>query len=315
MIISHIETKYAGFFSSFLFMVNHYIYAKLNKQGFKLITDDWLFKYKKGWEDYFLPIDFPMISQNETKDIIIQQHPTVLGQFPWKMYRSIIQDIYKYNSETQTKMDYSKKTLDWNPKEYATIFIRRGDKIIEESIIIPAEYYLMFLLELYPECNKVYLQTDDYNVFLELKEFQHKNLEMLKHIDIRTFCKEEFRGGMVITKEKYDYCRDNNVHENINTISIEKNQIYLRENLESLQKCKPLEMQTPDEIYQHTMDMLIGIDMIFHGRICITDYQSNITRFIKLGHPDIDSVYDIIRRNNVIDLYSMGCPGYNCFYR
>ena len=285
MIISHIETKYAGFFSSFLFMVNHYIYAKLNKQGFKLITDNWLFKYKKGWEDYFLPIDFPMISQNETKDIIVQQHPTVLGQFPWKMYRSIILDIYKYNSETQTKINDSKKTLDWNPKEYATIFIRRGDKIIEESIIVPAEYYLMFLLELYPECNKVYLQTDDYNVFLELIEFQHKNLEMLKHIDIRTFCKEEFRGGMVITKEYYDYCRDNNVQENINTIPIEKNQIYLRENLESLQKCKPLEMQTPDEIYQHTMDMLIGIDMIFHGRVCVTDYQSNITRFIKLGHP------------------------------
>lgn len=315
MIISHIETKYAGFFSSFLFMVNHYIYAKLNKQGFKLITDNWLFKYKKGWEDYFLPIDFPTISQNETKDIIVQQHPTVLGQFPWKMYRSIILDIYKYNSETREKINDSKKTLDWNPKEYATIFIRRGDKIIEESIIIPAEYYLMFLLELYPECNKVYLQTDDYNVFLELKEFQHKNLEMLKHIDIRTFCKEEFRGGMVITKEKYDFCRDTQVLENIKEIPVVKNQDYLRENLESLQKCKPLEMQTPDEIYQHTMDMLIGIDMIFHGRVCITDYQSNITRFVKLGHPDIDSVYDIIRRNNVIDLYSIGCPGYNCFYR
>ena len=315
MIISHIETKYAGFFSSFLFMVNHYIYAKLNKQGFKLITDNWLFKYKKGWEDYFLPIDFPMISQNETKDIIVQQHPTVLGQFPWKIYRSIILDIYKYNSETQTKINDSKKKLYWNTKEYATIFIRRGDKIIEESIIIPAEYYLMFLLELYPECNKVYLQTDDYNVFLELKEFQHKNLEMLKHIDIRTFCKEEFRGGMVITKEKYDFCRDTQVLENIKEIPVVKNQDYLRENLESLQKCKPLEMQTLDEIYQHTMDMLIGIDMIFHGRVCITDYQSNITRFVKLGHPDIDSVYDIIRRNNVIDLYSIGCPGYNCFYR
>ena len=315
MIISHINTKYAGFFSSFLFMVNHYIYAKLNKQGFQLITDNWLFKYKKGWEDYFLSIDFPTKTSESIQDIIIQNHPTVLGQFPWKIYRSIILDIYKYNLETQTKINDSKKILNWNPSEYATIFIRRGDKLIEESLIIPAEHYLIFLLELYPECNKVYLQTDDYNVFLELKEFQHKHHEQLKHIDIRTFCKEKFRGGMVITKEYYNYCRDNNIQEKIKTIPISQNQNYLRENLESLQKCKPLEMQTPDEIYQHTMDMLIGIDMVFHGRFCITDYQSNITRFIKLGHPNIDSVYDIIQRNNIIDLYSMGCPGYNCFYR
>ena len=320
MIISHIETKHAGFFSSLFFTINQYIYAKLNKQGFQLITDNWLFKYKKGWEDYFLPIDIKtndfkqMIIEKEQQDIIIKNHAVCLCDYPWKIYRQIIiQDIYKYNSETQNRINISKNILSWNPKEYATIFIRRGDKLIAEAQFIPAEQYLIYLLELYPECNKVYLQTDDYNVFLELIDFKNKN-SRFTHIDIQTFCKEEYRGGMIITKEKYDYCRNENVQENINIIPIIQNQEYIRENLESLQKCKPLEMQTPEDIYEHTLDMLIGIDMIFQGRICITDYQSNITRFIKLGHPDIDSVYDIIRRSNVINLYNNICPGWNCSF-
>jgi hypothetical protein len=317
MIFSHIETKDAGFFSSFFFVVNHYIYAKINKQGFQLITKNWLFKYKKGWEDYFLPIDFIENglkynnNDNNDNDMHIQKHITILADYPLKMYRQIIlQNIYKYNSETQEKINKSKHILSWNPKEYATIFIRRGDKLIAESQLIPAEQYLMYLLELYPECNNVYLQTDDYNVFLELIEFQSKN-SYLKHINIQTFCKPEYRGGMIITKEKYDYCRNENIQELINKNPIVQNQDYLRENLDSLQKCKPLEMQTPDEIYEHTLDMFIGIDMIFQGRICVTDYQSNITRFIKLGHPDIDSVYDIFKRSNSINLYSTLCPCWN----
>jgi hypothetical protein len=321
MIISHIETKHAGFFSSFFFMINHYIYAKINKQSFKLITEDWLFKYKKGWEDYFLPIDLcfdfssmQIIKTKPEQDIIIKNHAAILRDVPWKIYRQIIiQDIYRYNSNTQNIINKSKNILAWNPKEYATIFIRRGDKLIAEAQFIPAEQYLIYLIELYPECNKVYLQTDDYNVFLELIDFKNKN-SRFTHIDIQTFCKEEYKGGMIITKEKYEYCRNENVQENINTIPIVQNQEYIRENLESLQKCKPLEMQPPEYIYEHTLDMLIGIDMIFQGRFCVTDYQSNITRFVKLGHPDIDSVYDIIRRSNIINLYNTICPGWNCSF-
>lgn len=309
MIISHIQTKDAGFFSSFFFMVNHYIYGKLNNTSFKLVTDKWLFKYEKGWEDYFLPIDFYKKNNNQIEKVIYD-HAIILDNYPWKMYCQMIPHIYKYNSKTETIINTSKNILSWATNEYATIFIRRGDKLITESILIPSENYLLYLLELYPECNKVFLQTDDYNVFLELIEYKEKHPN-LKHIDIQTFCKKECVGGMVITMYSHNYyTKTESTQQPIMNLT----QQYTHNNLEHLKKYKPLEMQTPTEVYEHTMDMLIGIDMVFHGRICITDYQSNVTRFVKLGHPNMDSVYDIIRRTNLINLYNTKCPAYNCFY-
>jgi hypothetical protein len=42
----------------------------------------------------------------------------------------------------------------------------------------------------------------------------------------------------------------------------------------------------------------------------VTDYLSNVTRFIKFAHPNVDAVYDVLRHTNIIDLHRIGCPAF-----
>ena len=330
MIISCIDTKDAGFFSSFFFMVNHYLYAKINKHSFRLKTDNWLFKAEKGWEDYFLPIDFDPLQpniNNQTQINEIHNHAAILANYPMELYRTIIPEIYRLNRtvldalndarftfahfQAESPTRTNQKSLVTPPAafDYAGLFIRRGDKLIEESVLVPAENYLLYLIELYPNVQTVFVQTDDYNVFLELLAYQEKN-PAIQHIQLYTLCKPHLKGGMVITKEKYEYCRSPAFETEIQKICIPQNRDYLREHQENLKAFVPIEMQTPEQVREHTTDMLIGIDFLLKSKVCVTDYLSNVTRFIKFAHPNIDAVYDIHRRTNKLDLRMVGCPAY-----
>jgi hypothetical protein len=68
-----------------------------------------------------------------------------------------------------------------------------------------------------------------------------------------------------------------------------------------------------EEIYNHTLEMLIGIDIVLKSNIVVTDYSSNVARFIKLKHSNSDNVYDVISKSNNIDYNKMICPsrGFN----
>jgi len=321
MIISSLETRHAGFFSTFFFMINHYLYAKINHHSFRLKTDKWLFRAEKGWDDYFLPIDFVPVQpnpNNQTEIKEINKHATLLANYPMILYRTVILQIYRLNAHMQEKIEAARTAFfqsaipsltGLHDDEYGALFVRRGDKLIEESILIPAEHYLMYLLEVYPKVRNVFVQTDDYNVFLELLAFQKRN-PAIQHVKLYTLCKPHLKGGMVITKEYYDYCQDPNFDSNVQKIPITQNHAYLRENRENLKACLPLEMQTPEQVREHTEDMLIGLDFLLKSKVCVTDYLSNVTRFIKFAHPNIDAVHDIIRRSNELDMHMAACPGY-----
>jgi hypothetical protein len=54
--------------------------------------------------------------------------------------------------------------------------------------------------------------------------------------------------------------------------------------------------------------MIIGIDICSKSNICICDYQSNVSRFIKLFHNNPNNVYDII--NEDIDYNKIQNPAY-----
>jgi len=327
MIYSFLETKDAGFFSSLFFMINHYLYAKINKRSFRLNTENWLFKAEKGWMDYFLPIDCdPFVSsQSNQIEKEIHGHAKILANYPMILYRTIIPEIYRLNPEINQKIEEANHIFDQFRenitrknisassssfiKEYGSIFVRRGDKLIEESVLVFAEHYLTYLVEIYPTVQTVFVQTDDYNVFLELLAFQEKTPQ-LQHIQLYTLCKPELRGGMVITKHYYDYCQSPDFETEIQKIRIPQNRDYLQTHRENLKAYLPIEMQTPAEIREHTTDMLIGIDFLLKSKVCVTDYLSNVTRFIKFSHPNIDAVYDVLRRTNQLDMHIVGCPAY-----
>ena len=294
MTVISVLNKYSGFYSMFFFFVNHYIYSVKNNKNFKIHNDNWLFKSVLGWEDYFENIDI----NNKISDKILLGHFNLtLSEYSIKEYKEVLNNIYIYNKNTIKLIENRKIKLNLKNNNYNSIFIRRGDKLLSESDYIPAENYLIYLLELNPQCKNIYLQTDDYNCFIELNDYINKHgLD----INLITTCEKNCKGMITFSQHKYNILNNNiKKKENVN---------YLKNNIETLSKYKPVDKMDSKEIYNHTLEMLIGIDIVLNSNIVVTDYSSNVARFIKLKHYNNDSVYDVISKSNSIDYNKLICP-------
>jgi hypothetical protein len=290
MIISRIDSS-AGFFSQFFFTLNHYIFCKKNKILFLIESTTWLFTYLKGWEDYFIPPE--NIENGESSINKIVGFFDILEEYPIYDYKNNIMDLYTYNSDTKNKIEKTKSELGLDAREYGSIFIRRGDKLFGESKLLHSSMYIDMLLLKYPECKIVYLQTDDYTCFEELYDYiQNKNL----NIKLLTLCEKNSRGALISRKST-----------SIKT-NIKKNNSYIHKIKDSLQNTTEVINMNPEQKYNHTMDMIIGVDIVLNSKICVCDYQSNVSRFIKLAHKDYDAVFDVTGIE--IDLNKKLCPSY-----
>jgi hypothetical protein len=95
---------------------------------------------------------------------------------------------------------------------------------------------------------------------------------------------------------------------NSNT-NIDKNREYINNNNYNL--TKSTEEMNPAEIKEHTLKMIIGIDIVRSSNICVLDYQSNVGRFIKLSHVNPNSVYDVEKKTNYLDYDKIICPAFS----
>jgi hypothetical protein len=287
MIVSILD-KSAGFFSMFFFTMNQYIYCKKNKINFKLNSDNWMYKYDKGWTDYFNNIELKF---NDDNNIEYKKHKDIIQHFQLREYKNIINEIYIYNNNTLLKINEIKNKFNLIENEYSSIFIRRGDKLLYESIFLKSEQYIELLLKKDPNCKNIFIQTDDYNAYLDLKKYcKNNNL----NINIYTLCLENMKGIMG--------CRLNmqtKFSENIE---------YFKSIKEELVKNKYVCEMNKYEILEHTINMIVGIDIVLKSKYCITDYQSNVSRFIKLAHNDYNNVFSVIDEdfylNNIV------CPAF-----
>ena len=65
------------------------------------------------------------------------------------------------------------------------------------------------------------------------------------------------------------------------------------------------------EIYNHTINLIVGIDIVLKSKFCVTDYQSNVGRFIKLAYNNSDNVFNVLDENNDIDYTTKICPAFS----
>jgi hypothetical protein len=286
-----------GFYSNLFFVMNNYIYCKKNNLYFNIDDSKWLYKKEKGWEDYFLNIN---INNNKpNSNIKITNHGTILEEYEIYEYKNILNEFYKYNNNTITEINNIKNKLNLTYKDYDSIYIRRGDKLSEESKYIETKEYFDFLININPQCKKIYLQTDDYNSFLDLQK-----LVIGKNIDIYTLCDPDSFGSFTNNYFKDEFINNTNNKNNINNE-------YMSKINNKISSTKPISDMNLDEKYKHTLELIMGIDILINSNICILDYQSNVSRFVKLSHNDMNNVYDIITKSNVIDLNKKICPAYS----
>ena len=188
---------------------------------------------------------------------------------------------------------------------YDAVFIRRGDKMSGESILISAEKFVECLLIKNPDCHTIFVQTDDYNCYLDIKNFiSEKNLK----IDVITLCHSHTKGGMIIF--------------NCNKIAIEAGEIndyeenkkYIASVIDKLRSTIPIDQLNNEDKYQHTLDMLIGIQIVLEANIVICEYSSNVARFIKLANKDSNNVFDVNNPYKDIDWNKTKCPSFELLF-
>lgn len=296
MIVTYLRWK-AGFYSSFFFLLNHYIYAVKNKLNYKVISEEWIFKYIDGWNDYFLPIEALSDQSSENqfgRDYHLFDSHMAIGNYKIKEYQDIIPQVYKFNPILESRIVSTKAKLGLD--NYDSIFIRRGDKLVGESKVRHASEYLKKLLNIQPDTHKIFVQTDDYNVILELKQYILDNPH-IKDIEILTLCPENMRGAIIFQAHKSNIELNNVLPENREYIS--QNEI--------LMKSYPVEFWSLEHKWEHIVTMLIGVELVRQSRCCVTEYESNVARFIKLQSPE--KVYSILEEENNLPEYDkIMCP-------
>jgi len=297
-IISNLDTKIAGLYSQLFCMMNHYIYSKDYRVNFKIDSTNWIYKSEHGWTDYFKPIDLTFCDPNdelfvnETQFEYTVTHNTFIHTIPIERYMQIIPEIYLYNENVLHNINNVKQKL--NSTNYDSIYIRRGDKLILETIYSSEYKYIELLLLKNPNCHTIFLQTDDYTCFKNIQNYIH---ERKLDIILITTCNPSSIGS--ITSNYYK----KHLHE-----CIPENNDYISQIYDKLQSSTTIEDMNSKEIYEHTLELLSGVDICIHSNICICDFNSNISRFIKLAHKNTNNVFDI--NNTIVDFSKNVCP---CF--
>lgn len=289
MIIS-VLNRSAGFFSQFFFTINHYIYCMKHKIGFFLKSDDWTFLYQHGWTDYFLPIESPLNTLNHINSEY--GHGNVIEDISFLEYKKALPLVFKYNDFIQSKINEKMDELHLKKGGYSSIFIRRGDKLLCESKFIETEKYMDALLKVEPDCKIIFLQTDDYHCYTDLMKYITENS---LDIQIITLCDSNLFGFTMSGIEFYN--TDSNFQEN---------NPYIHKIRSMNVKNKIIFDMNKDEIREHMITFLVGLDIVLQSKICVTDYSSNVGKFIKLWNGD--SVVHVFGEE--MDLNRIGCPAY-----
>lgn len=109
----------------------------------------------------------------EVRDFNYHQRSLDNKAFTLKM-NELLLDFWKFNTETLNEINDRKNQLSFLDLEnYAVFHIRRGDKVAiatREDRVYEVEEYIDRLDVLAPFIRKVFIMTDDYQVFLELEE-------------------------------------------------------------------------------------------------------------------------------------------------
>jgi hypothetical protein len=299
--ITTVLNKSAGFYSQLFFLLNHYLYAKKNELSFKVKSDEWLFKFKTGWEDYFKNIDIEMT--DDLNNNSFYGHHQQICECTITEYKKTIKEIFIYNDFVYEKIQKIKEQLSLKDN-YDAIFIRRGDKLSGESNFVDTERYIDILLSKNPNCHTIFVQTDDYNCYLDVILYV-KNRQL--NINVTTLCKEELKGGMIIFN-----CNKSGIEWAVKEHNINKE--YITTVLENLRKTTPIDQLNNEQIYEHTLDMLIGIDIVLEADIVICDYSSNVSRFIKLANKDSKNVFDVNNPEKDINWSNTLCPSFDLLF-
>lgn len=293
-LIFKLKKNDGGFFSQMWHLLAYSIYAKKYSLNLLIDDSDWMFTHSLGWRDYFTSLSLVKENNNQIHPIYTSINDSLLHQHTLNEYRIECSNVFTFNPSLQFKIEETLKQFNLEKGSYGAVMIRRGDKMYGESYYIPTEVYLKPLFE--SNIDKIFVQTDDYNAYLEVcKLVKDKNLL----IDIFTTCPSDKFGSFVF-----------NYSPEVGSTKSELNNDYLS-SLAKLPKKKSVNQYTPIEMKEHVEEMLVGLEICKLASILSTDFQSNVTRYLYVSHPNLSSVTAVDSINVTIPLtIPMKCPAH-----
>jgi hypothetical protein len=219
-----------GFFSDAFRLLESYIICK--HQGVKLYLNsaEWTFAHTLGWSDYFTTMTEK--PESPVPEIAIDREDIRL--FTVAEYKQAIKELFDFQPHLLEKARNLQKDLGLD--KYIAVFIRRGDKLLGESLFIHMQFYAQRALEKNP--STIFVQTDDYRAFLEFKYIIHA---INNTIRVLTTCPET-KFGMFFTPLDIEKARPALYLHNDITYKFSNNIEYLSTNLPQ----KPLVDYTND---------------------------------------------------------------------
>jgi len=291
-----------GFYNHMFIMISHYLQA--NKMGAKFYIDDhrWLYTNSIGWSDYFCSTEFLLdkdyVANGDTiyiKDPYNTPHNSLVGlskiivrkeadndMFKICDYARAFSNVYILQPHIIQKMDELLVNINFTKGDFDAIMVRRGDKMIDESKLIPIEQYIQPLID--RGTQKIYINTDDYNAYKEIENIINTTYKD-RGITVFTLCPKDKIGAIGFTQ--------NLLNTNINTT---RNKEYCRNMLENTRKA--VDQYNSEEMKRHIENMLIDNEICKLARYLSLDFQSNLTRFLCITHTDPSRVINI--ENNLI---------------
>jgi len=258
----------SGFFSQFFFTVNHYIYCKKNKKNFKINSDGWTYKYELGWEDYFVPT---VLHFTDVEDNEYSTSGTVMQDFTIQEYADNIPEIFIYNEKTKNEiLNYKNKIC----KNNTCLFTS------------DTEYDYIYIRR--GDKSSEYPLVDEIR-YIELLLEKNPNT---KNIFLQT---DDYSSYIKLEK----YIEDKHLNISLYSNSTEKNKGAVEHDIQNMNK---------SEIYEHTIDLLSGIEISKYSKTCIVDYSSNVARFMKLVHTHPENVFDV--NGAIVDYNKYICPSH-----
>jgi hypothetical protein len=259
-----------GFFSDAFRLLESYMVCK--QQGVKLYLNsaEWTFAHTLGWSDYFTT----MAEKPEggpLPEIAIDGEE--IRQFTVAQYKQSIKELFAFQPHLLEKARALQRELALD--KYIAVFIRRGDKLLGESLFIPVQFYAQLALSKNP--TTIFVQTDDFRAFLEFKDIIHS---VNTSIHIITTCPET-KFGMFFTPLDITNGRSFSYEHNNMTYVYSQNLQYLSTNVPQ----KALMDYTNAEMREHVEEMLVGIIICQSADFIVLDHMSNVSRFIHFSHP------------------------------
>jgi len=278
-----------GFFCQVWKLVSHYLVAKQYNLEFYIDDTEWMFKNKVGWHDYFTTLT-PFYKGGTMKaplHTLVEEQ--FLDQFTLEEYRNAFKEIFQFTDSLNQRLENTMRELNLKNEEFDAIMIRRGDKMYGESDYITTETYVNKLLE--KDTKKIFVQTDDYSAYEEVCEIVKD-----KNICVLTTCPKTKFGCFV-----FNYAPE------VGSTRTELNNEYLK-NLNKKIRAKSVNQYHAAEMREHVEEMLIGLEICLYSRNLVIDYQSNVTRYLVVNHPN--NTINIGNEETVRFDVPMRCPTY-----